>query len=526
MQPPDQEPVLQDEAIPGVRRRRFLAAGGGALAGAGALTLARPIDAKADVAASFAAAGRYRIYPSDPRYDTMRMGFNRRWVGAPAYIQLVNNASDTVQAVQRALDAGLRITVRGGGHCYEDFSSGNYGGVIIDLSNMQNVYMDRPGRVCVEGGATLWNVYETLFKNYNLALPGGSCYSVGVGGHIVGGGYGLLSRQFGLVVDYLSGVDVVCVNRHGQARLVRARKGDPKTEWLLWAHTGGGGGNFGVVTAYYFTGLPNPPEQVRVAITSWSWSQLGPENFATLLRNFGNFMQANSSPSSPYARLFALLHANHKSAGKISLTTQVAGPGFGLLDTFLTQLNAGVGAKPDTPFDVTLPWLQATEWLNGSGRNQRGKYKSSYMQAPFPDQQIDAIYAALTDDSYSNPQALLQIDSYGCQVNAVAPHATAVPQRSSIMKLQYQTYWPYAADDEYNLRWINDFYAEVYAPTGGVPVSNRVTDGCFINYPDVDLPASWPALYYKSSYRALQVVKAQWDPRNVFNHAQSIVPAR
>jgi FAD/FMN-containing dehydrogenase len=521
----DQELVPHDAAISGIRRRRFLSVGGGALAGAGALTLARPTDADAAPATPFATAGRYRIYPSDPRYDTLRMGFNRRWIGAPAYIQLVNNANDTVHAVQRALDAGLRITVRGGGHCYENFSSGNYGGVIIDLSNMQNVYMDRPGRVCVEGGATLWNVYETLFKNYNLALPGGSCYSVGVGGHIVGGGYGLLSRQFGLVVDYLSGVDVVCVDRHGQARLVRARKGDPKTEWLLWAHTGGGGGNFGIVTAYYFTGLPNPPEQVRVAITTWQWAQLSRETFATLLRNFGNFMQANSAPSSPYARLFALLHANHVSAGRISLTTQVAGPAFNLLDTFLAQLNAGILPKPVTTIDVTLPWLQATEWLDGSGRNQRGKYKSSYMKAPFPEQQIQAIYAALTDENYSNPQALLQIDSYGCRVNAVAPHATAVPQRSSIMKLQYQTYWPYADDDEYNLRWINTFYANVYSATGGVPVSNRVTDGCFINYPDVDLPASWPTLYYKGSYRALQVVKARWDPRNVFHHAQSIVPA-
>ena len=147
------------------------------------------------------------------------------------------------------------------------------------------------------------------------------------------------------------------------------------------------------------------------------------------------------------------------------------------------------------------------------------------MKAPFPEQQIQAIYAALTDENYNNPQALLQIDSYGCRVNAVPPHATAVPQRSSIMKLQYQTYWPYAGDDEYNLHWINTFYANVYSATGGVPVSNRITDGCFINYPDVDLPASWPTLYYKGSYRALQVVKAQWDPRNVFHHAQSIVPA-
>jgi hypothetical protein len=524
MQALDQELAPDDATISGLGRRRFLIAGGGALAGAGALSLAQPTLADA-ADAPLGSGGRYRIYPGDPRYDTMRMGFNRRWVGAPAYVQLVNNAHETVQAVQRALDTHLRITVRGGGHCYENFSSGNYGGVIIDLSNMQGVYMDRPGRVCVEGGATLWNVYETLFKNYNLALPGGSCYSVGVGGHIVGGGYGLLSRQFGLVVDYLTGVDVVCVNRHGQARLVRARKGDPKTEWLLWAHTGGGGGNFGIVTAYYFSGLPNPPEQVRVAITTWQWADFTPDSFATLLRNFGRFMQAHSSPRSPYAGMFALLHANHISAGKISMTTQVGGPAFDLLDTFLTQLNAGM-PKPPVTTVVTLAWLQATQWLNGSGRNQRGKYKSSYMKAPFPEDQIRAIYSALTDKNYSNPQALLQIDSYGCRVNAVAPHATAVPQRSSIMKLQYQTYWAFAEDDDVNLRWINGFYANVYAATGGVPVSNAVTDGCFINYCDVDLPASWPTLYYKGSYRALQVVKAQWDPRNVFNHAQSIVPAR
>lgn len=84
---------------------------------------------------------------------------------------------------------------------------------------------------------------------------------------------------------------------------------------------------------------------MRVAITTWQWAQLGPDTVATLLRNFGNFMQANSAPWSPYARLFALLHANHVSAGRISLTTQVAGPAFSLLDTFLAQLNAGIDPK-------------------------------------------------------------------------------------------------------------------------------------------------------------------------------------
>jgi FAD/FMN-containing dehydrogenase len=524
MHTPDQGAGPDTETSPGVGRRRFLSAGGGLAAGAGALTLGRPGQGSSAVTLTAPPATRALrpIYPADPRYATLRMGFNRRWVGSPAYIQLVSNARQTVQAVQRAHDAGLRITVRSGGHCYENFVSGNHGGVIIDLSGMQGVYLDPAGRVCVEAGATMWNVYETLFKDYNLTLPGGSCYSVGMGGHIVGGGYGLLSRLQGLTVDYLTAVDVVCVDRRGRARLVRARKGDPETGRLLWAHTGGGGGNFGIVTAYYFSRLPSPPPQVQAAITTWQWKDLTAARFATLLRNFGRFMQANSSPSSPFAGLFALIHAFHRSAERISMTTQAAGPAIGLLQAFLDQITAGV---PGTTTSILLPWLQATQTFNGSGRNQRGKYKSAYMKAPFPEDQIQAIHSALTDPNFNNPQALLQIDSYGCRINALAPDATAVPQRSSIMKLQYQTYWPKPEDDQVNLRWINDFYASVYSATGGVPVSNRVTDGCFINYPDVDLPPSWPTLYYKDSYPALQAVKARWDPRNVFNHAQSIVPA-
>jgi FAD/FMN-containing dehydrogenase len=514
-----------DDSSQRVGRRKFISVGGGLLAGAGAGAfalsgIAQAVPDTVTLPADQDAGLRRPIYPSDPRYGTMRMGFNRRWVGSPAYIQIVSSAAQAVQAVQRAHDAGLRITVRGGGHCYENFSSGNDGGVIIDLSGMQGVSVSPSGQARVEGGATLWNVYETLFRDYNLTIPGGSCYSVGVGGHVVGGGYGLLSRLHGLTVDYLTGVDVVCVSRQGRASLVRARKGDPETGRLLWAHTGGGGGNFGIVTAYYFSRLPSPPEVVRVATTTWPWETMTRTSFGTLLRNYGRFMEANSSPSSPYAGLFALLKAFHRSAGTISMTTQVTGPATGLLDTFLARVSAGVPGGSTTL--ASLPWLQATQTLNGSGPNQRGKYKSAYMKTAFPEHHIRAIYRALTDERYSNPQALLQIDSYGGRVNAVAPGATAVAQRSSIMKLQYQTYWGTPAEDSPNLRWIRDFYTDVYSATGGVPASGSVTDGCFINYCDVDLPASWPALYYKQDYPALQAVKARWDPRNVFNHAQSI----
>ena len=119
---------------------------------------------------------------------------------------------------------------------------------------------------------------------------------------------------------------------------------------------------------------------------------------------------------------------------------------------------------------------------------------------------------------------------YGGQVNAVSPEATAVAQRDSVMKAVYQTVWANEADDAANLSWIRTFYRDVYADTGGVPVPNDVTDGCFINYCDIDIsdPAwnasgvPWHDLYFKGNYGRLQQAKKAYDPRDVFKHAQSI----
>lgn len=114
----------------------------------------------------------------------------------------------------------------------------------------------------MEGGATNWDVYTTLFRKYGVTLPAGSCYSVGAGGHIVGGGYGLLSRRHGLTVDHLVQVDVVTV-KDGAVKITKAHRDDKPTSdtgHLFWAHTGAGGGNFGVILRYHFARqLPAPP---------------------------------------------------------------------------------------------------------------------------------------------------------------------------------------------------------------------------------------------------------------------------
>ena len=228
-----------------------------------------------------------------------------------------------------------------------------------------------------------------------------------------------------------------------------------------------------MITRYGFAHLPRPPQQVWLSVVAWDWGSMTETRFRTLLGNYGSFMAANSQPGSPYACLFSLLKLTHHSAGQIVLVTQVSDGDESMLESFLAQITQGVGspvaqARPagaeqtilGSAANRLMPWLQATQMLNGSGPNQRGKYKSAYMITPFPTGQVTAIYAALTDPSYDNPQALLQVDSYGCQINARKPDATAVPQRSSIMKLQYQTYWTDPADDDANLTWIPPLLSE------------------------------------------------------------------
>jgi hypothetical protein len=295
-----------------------------------------------------------------------------------------------------------------------------------------------------------------------------------------------------------------------------------------------GGGNFGIVTRFWFRDLPPAPAEAHLLNHAWNWSDLDEKAFASLVTAYGGFFEANSDPGSPYAGLFALLHLTQNSSptSQVVLTAQYVGRDPSHLDAFAREVGAGLGAPTAqiapvgyhhliarAPGTERLPWLIATQRLNGSGPPQRGKYKSAYMKQGFPREQVDTMWSWLATPRDGVTQALLKVDSYGCEVNAIAPADTAVPQRSSIMKLQYQAYWSDESGDDANLAWIREFYGGMYGSRG--PWPDDVLDGCYVNYPDSDL-VEWSYLYYKDAYPRLQAVKAHWDPRDVFNHNQCI----
>jgi hypothetical protein len=553
----------------GFGRRSFLAVAAGSIAAAVPL-----VAGTSHAAASPAAAGRpipppgQTITPVDRRYAEMTVGNNQRFVARPEYIKLITSARDAVTALSAAAAARKKVSLRSGGHCFADFVCNPEVEVIFDMSTMTNVFYDPAMRAfAVEPGARLINVYEKLYKGWGVTIPGGICWSVGIGGHIAGGGYGLLSRGHGLVVDHLYAVEVVTLDRHARAKIVLAKKTDTgELGDLFWAHTGGGGGNFGIVTKYWFRSpgargnepgqqLMAAPAQVLVNSFSISWDGLSETDFARLVTNFGAWHEKHKHPGSPESNLSSLFNVSHQAHGSMGIFTQIdaAVPrAREVLDSYVAAITDGISAAPqplsrhtgDLPampelFSTRLmSWMQATKLVGTNNPTitnpvLRGAHKSAYLNQRFSGKQLQVLYRQMTKADFTNPDTMLVLFSFGGQVNAVDRNATANAQRQSAFKMCLQTFWESAKDDDFFLQWERETYEGMFAETGGVPVPGGAADGCYINYPDADVAdprhntsgVSWQSLYYQDNYPRLQRAKKRWDPLNYFTHRLGIQAA-
>ena len=497
--------------------------------------------------------GPHKVGPEDPRYVHLaHRGFNRRFRGRPEYVRLVGSTADVVEAVQEAVGAKARVAVRSGGHCLEGFVADPAVQVVIDTSLMANVAYDAERRAfVVEAGATTGETYRKLFLGWGVCLPAGESPDLGMGGHVLGGAFGFLCREHGLAADHLYGVEVVVVDESGTARSVIATRepSDPNRD-LWWAHTGGGGGNFGIVTRYWLRSpgaegddpahlLPRAPESILVFRVGWNWSDIDERAFTRLLRNFGEWCEKNSEAGSPFARLFSLLFLRRRQSGVIEMKglSTAGADAERLFDAHLAAVTEEVNA-PFTRQVQRMSWLgfaldPLPELFGGPKGGVLVKVKDALLRRRLTDGQAAVAYEYLTRTDHDVPGGMLGLATYGGQVNAVAPDATASPQRDSIVDLACTAGWGDPNDEARTMAWVRAFYRDLFAETGGVPVPGGVADGAMINHPDVDLAdpewntsgVPWSTLYYKANYARLQRVKARWDPLDVFHHALSIRPA-
>jgi FAD/FMN-containing dehydrogenase len=504
------------------------------------------------------------VNKQDVRYEVLSRSRNLRWPASEHdfvdSVQLCDSAEQAAAALQKIVDSGQRPTIRSGGHCYEDFVVNNPGGALLDLSLLTASRIPNdPCRYRISAGKQLGEVYLDLYKRYGVTIPAGTCYTVGAGGHISGGGYGLLSRVHGLTVDWLSSVDILTVDNHGKVVVRRVdAKHDPD---LFRACRGAGGGNFGVITGYGFDELPPAPLEVVNAGLSFDWASMTESRFVQLLTTFGHYWETRGKDKDTWG-LFSVMQLSHASSGRLGLSLQFCNPDgtcrdLSVVNEFLDLFEhchpvSGDAAIPsenrislpdsrhascvDGKHTLTKrPWLEATIGGSGSGRSSRAKYKSCYMKRNFTEREARCIYKHLkrTVPGADLSGSVLAVDSYGGATNrAELLGTTSASQRSSIMKLQYQSYWHRREEDTGNLQWMKEFFAEVYSGPEidsrfqGTPYPGDYYEGCYINYPDRDMLdyKFWPQIYYGTGdlYPFLQSVKRRYDPNNIFHHAMSI----
>jgi len=491
-----------------------------------------------------------RIGPGDPRYRAiLDKQFNRRFRASPEYVRLVSSTDQVVSAVEEAVQAGRRLVVTSGGHCLEGFVSDPDVRVLIDISPMNRVYHDPERRaVAVEAGATVGETVRILFEQWGTVIPLGEYPGIGIGGHVVGGAFGFLCRQLGLAADYLHAVEVVTVDEAGRASSTIATRdaSDPHRD-LWWAHTGGGGGNFGIVTRFWFrspavtgddpaTLLPRAPQSVTTFRAEWDWNKIEETSFLRLLRNFGSWSERNGDAGSPNASLFSFLEGHRKQFGKIIVrgVSTAGNTAERQVDEFLSAVGEGIIAATGREL-APMSWLEFAlnpfpDLFTMPPGGVSTKAKDALLRRQLTDRQIAVAYDYLTRGDHDVMGGMLGLASYGGRINTVQPDATASVHRGSILDLACTTGWLDPKEEAKNLTWVRDFYRHLFEDSGGVPVPGDAYEGAMINHPDTDVADAalntsgvpWHRLYYQDNYPRLQRVKARWDPRNVFRHALAI----
>jgi FAD/FMN-containing dehydrogenase len=435
------------------------------------------------------------LLPStDRNFDRYQPAYNRRTLLRPQLRALCKTPKSVAVMVDWARTNMVPFALRSGGHSYEGFSQSP--SVVIDTRLMNKVEIDTAGRILTVGaGAALGDIYKQIAAK-RFAFPGGSCPTVGVSGHALGGGYGLLARPLGLACDSLQSIELV----DPQARTVEADQRQRPD--LFWACRGGGGGSFGVATSFRFK--LHPVGQVIVFGVTWS---LNAARAAKIMKAWQAW-----APHAPSA-ITSIFKIGKGADG--SINAHCAGQSVGSMSQVREELKVLLNVEQPNAVPVikSKSFLAAVNYFSGgwAQASTYSKCKSDYVMSPLSDDGI----ATLIDGLRRLPaNAIVPIcDAYGGAVADIAPDATAFARRTGTLYcIQYYSSWAAATDTPTHLARMKDLYASMRPYVSGA---------AYVNYCDLELP-DWSDAYWGANLARLKQVKSAFDPDNVFRHAQSV----
>ena len=385
--------------------------------------------------------------------------------------------------MQWAATNNVAITARSGGHSYAGYSTVQ-NGLVVDLSSLDRVTVASGSRTALIGpGARLIEVYAGLAAR-GLAIPGGTCPSVGFGGLALGGGYGFASRALGMTCDVIESMKVVTAN----GNLVTA-DADTNSD-LYWALRGGGGGNFGIVTRF----TVNATRQSSAAFYSASWPSSAAEDAIAAWQGF--------APGAPEA----LTATMGLSGGSATSSGQYMGSASGLSSLLgpLRQSGARISVGSAGYLAVMKRWASCSGRSTGSCA--RFSPEAFVARSDYVDQRLSANGRAAA--IAASRSATMLLDSYGGAINDVDSDATAFVHRDQLFSIQYLSY---AADARSK---VNAAYGRMRPYVSGQ---------AYQNYMDPQL-SGWKSAYYAGNWSRLSRIARKYDPDGVFSFKQGIDP--
>lgn len=441
------------------------------------------------------------LLPGDSLYENARKIWNATIDKRPALIARCSATRDVVRAVDFARDKGLLLAVRGGGHNI----AGNAicdDGIVIDLSAMKAVNVDPAARhATVEGGATLADM-DAATQKHGLATPLGINSTTGVAGLTLGGGFGWLSRKFGMTVDNLESTEVIMAD----GRLLHANETEHPD--LFWALRGGGG-NFGAVTEFTFKLHPVGPNLL-------SGLMVYPVSEAkAVLRQYRDFIAAAPDELTVWAVLrqappLPFLPSDVHGQEIVVLAMLYVGPpedgekAIAPLRGFGTLLGEHTGVQPYVDWQKTFDPLLAP-----GARN----YWKSHNFTKLDDGLFDAVIDYI--GRLPSPQCEIFFGAIGGETTRKAPDFTAYAHRDARFVMNVHGRWDDPADDTRCIAWARNFFnASAPYASSGVYVN-------FLTSEEVDRVRA----AYGPNYDRLAQIKRKYDPQNLFHINQNIVPA-
>jgi FAD/FMN-containing dehydrogenase len=438
------------------------------------------------------------VRSGDQAYDEARRIWNAMIDRRPAAIVQCADAEDVPHAIRFARDNGLEISIRGGGHNIAGYSICD-NGVMIDFSQMKNVRVDpKTRRAYVEPGATLHD-FDQAVQKHGLATPVGINSTTGIAGLTLGGGFGWLTRQYGMTVDNLISADLVT------ADLRKIQASQETNQDLFWAIRGGGG-NFGVVTQFEFK-LHRLGPEILAGLIVFPFHQA-----KQVLLNYRHFIESaplelnvwavlRKAPPLPFlpvdvhGREVAILAVFY--SGDIAEGENLIRP----LRYFGDPLGEHIGPQP------YVQWEQAFDPLLTPGARN---YWKSHNFTQLADGALDTMveYAA----TMPSPQCEIFVGLIAGEANRVPVNATAYSGRDARFVMNVHGRWDKRSQDEKCISWSRDFF-KAAAPYASA--------GAYVNFMTADETDRVSAAY-GANYSRLLTIKQQYDPENIFHLNQNV----